>query len=154
MFKAEENIAITSSPEIVYGVLVDLERYREWNPWVVNANGKAIEGQNVTVTGILNGKKGQYDHKILSCNRPHHFHWCDLGWFTLFIDGQRERWIEETKEGNSQFKVELRVKGPLAWLAAIIYGKAMRQGLKAETEALKVRCETFAQENHSKGSQN
>jgi uncharacterized protein YndB with AHSA1/START domain len=37
-------VDIAASPSRVWSVLCDLDRYREWNPWIPRASGRVLEG--------------------------------------------------------------------------------------------------------------
>ena len=41
-------IDIDASPEIVWGILTDLDQYGEWNPFIVSADGNAAVGERLT----------------------------------------------------------------------------------------------------------
>jgi uncharacterized protein YndB with AHSA1/START domain len=139
-----EEVAIGASPEQVFDVLTDLERYADWNPWICEAKGAATEGNVVQVAAKLGGGKAmRVSHRILTSQRPRHFRWCDMGWFTAFAYGERARFLEPAS-GGARYRVELRITGIAAPLVSVVYGRALAAGLKAETEALKRRAESLA----------
>ena len=41
-------IDIDAPPDIVWAVLTDLERYPDWNPFVVSAEGRTVVGERLT----------------------------------------------------------------------------------------------------------
>ncbi len=49
MLKFQEQIEISASPETVFGVITDLGAYKEWNPWIVTAEGLLEEGNLIDV---------------------------------------------------------------------------------------------------------
>ena len=49
MRELHTEIDIDASPEQVWGVLADFERYREWNPFIVSVDGSAEVGARLTV---------------------------------------------------------------------------------------------------------
>lgn len=127
---------IKASPDAVFNAVTNFSGYEKWNPWVVKAQGECKVGGSVVVDGWVGGKLQQYDHKILQVERPHLFHWCDVGWFTLFADGERIRTFEEHPEGTL-YTVILNVIGPLAFIAQWIFGRSLEEGMTKETHALK-----------------
>jgi hypothetical protein len=66
--------------------------------------------------------------------------WCDLGWFTKLAYGERGRYIR--RQGDAvHYRVELNITGPLAWLVKWQMEPTLKQGIEAETLALKQRAE-------------
>jgi hypothetical protein len=51
-------IEIDAAPEHVWSVLCDLERYHEWNPFIVEASGRAEEGAKLRVKMSPPGGRG------------------------------------------------------------------------------------------------
>lgn len=131
---------IAAAPEDVYDVLTDLNAYDQWNPWVVRAAGTVEPGNKVDVWPLLRGNQKHYRHRILEADRGRRFVWCDLGWFTLFAKGERHRTLEPTETG-CRYTVELRLSGIAKSTADKQFGPSMREGLAAEADALKARCE-------------
>ena len=44
-----EEITIAATPAKIFGVILDLAHYGEWNPWLTHAEGDMVEGGAVTV---------------------------------------------------------------------------------------------------------
>jgi hypothetical protein len=143
MLKFQEQIEISASPETVFGVITDLGAYKEWNPWIVSAEGFLAEGKLIDVKAKMGDKDIQVQHRILTIKPFTEFCWCDVGWFTKFAYGQRVRFIEPLKDGSVKYRVELTVTGPAQWIVKLFYGRYMEKGLKLETRALKKQAETI-----------
>ncbi len=146
MLKIVEDIEIHAKPERIFEIMTDFESYASWNPWVTEAHGaSAGEGDELWVIADLGRFRQKVRHRIL-VHRPNvEFRWCDVGWFTALAYGQRARFVEPTENGV-RYRVELTVSGVGASLVELILGKALRKGLKAETDALKARAETATRE--------
>jgi hypothetical protein len=76
---------------------------------------------------------------MIAAERPARFHWCDVGWFTVFVYGERERTIERIDEHQCRYVCELRVSGVGTPFARLFFGPFMRAGLNAEADALEKR---------------
>jgi hypothetical protein len=139
-----ESREIAAPASTVFATLADFEGYARWNPWLVKAEGECREGALVHAWPVLDGVTKRYAHRVLAAQAPKHLLWCDLGWFTIFARGQRERWITERGAASCLYEVELRVRGPFAGLAERSYGRALRRGLRIEADALKAHCEGLA----------
>ncbi len=143
MLKFQEQLEISASPETVFCVITDFGSYKEWNPWIVAADGPLEEGKLINVKAKMGNKVLRVRHRILTIKPFSEFCWCDVGWFTQFAYGQRKRFIEPLKNGGVKYSVQLTVTGPAGRIVKFIYGRYMEKGLKSETHALKKQAETI-----------
>jgi hypothetical protein len=137
----EDDAIIRGSVDRIWDTLVDLPRYSEWNPWVVSAEGKIEPGAAVTVQVVLGSHTQKAEHVVLTVSPKSDFCWRDAGWNSWFVYAQRCRWLTPRADGTVAYHVELLLDGPIDWLADWTNGKALRDGLSAETAALKARVE-------------
>lgn len=56
-WKIATAVEIDAPPAQVWGVLVDLAAYREWNPFIVEASGKVAVGEELTLSMALPGRE-------------------------------------------------------------------------------------------------
>ncbi|NRB42588.1 MAG: SRPBCC family protein [Pseudomonadales bacterium] len=139
-----EERQIQASAEQVHAILADIEHYKDWNPWIVDARGGTEAGDSLQVTanmdvgkiGISKPRTQVFQHMMLVNDAPNIFHWCDVGWFTVFADGNRKREITVIDEHSCHYRVELQVTGFAAGLAKLLFGGFMQRGLTAESDAL------------------
>ena len=136
-----EERTIAASANTVWNIVADLAHYADWNPWIHRAEGSIEPGAAVSVSARFGKQGGTYQHRMIAAENPTLFHWCDVGWFTLFADGERIRHIAPIDEKHCLYRVELHVTGIAAGIADYFYGDFMRGGLKAEADALKARAE-------------
>jgi hypothetical protein len=139
----ESDAVIHGTVDQVWDTLTDLPRYHEWNPWVVSASGTLAPGGSVVVQVVLNGRQQKADHTVLTVNPKSDFCWRDAGWNSWFVYGQRCRWLTPHADGTVGYHVELLLDGPIDWLADWTNGKALREGMAAETAALKQHVESL-----------
>jgi len=135
IYKEERDIAAPDSH--VYDIIANISEYHLWNPWICDASGEVTVGKTLLVKAVLGKSRPVFTHKMLAAERPSLFHWCDVGWFTVFAYGQRIRHIKQSKDNQCVYTVELKVSGVAAFMANLIFGKFMRDGLNAEADALK-----------------
>ena len=141
MILYQEQRIINASVQKVFDVIVDYSSYSLWNRWIHFAE-ENLDG-TVTVKTTINGKEKTFQHKIIEVSPHHTFHWCDMGWFTLFAFGQRLRNIEALSEHQCRYVCELRVTGLANKLADITHGRFMREGLTKEADSLKAYVEAL-----------
>jgi uncharacterized protein YndB with AHSA1/START domain len=132
---------IDASPEEVWDVIVDLPAYEAWNPWVFRAEGDMSPGGHVEVDVKLGKLDMHAQHTVLRGSHPEVFCWRDEGWNTVFVYGQRCRFLTRLPDGRTQFHQEVLLEGPMAHLFATFYGYTLQDGVDAETPALAERVE-------------
>jgi len=143
MFIMREHASIAADAGAVYDILVDLDRYCDWNPWNFAARGTPrVGGPLIEVDVRLGERTMTVLHKILVMERGRMFRWSDTGWFTWLCYGQRTRMLEPSAGGGCDYTVELQLTGPLVFLTRLMFGKHLVSGLAAETEALKAHAES------------
>ena len=57
MKRLETKIQIGASPEVVWSILTDFEKYSDWNPFIKKVIGKISEGEELKVT--IHDPRGQ-----------------------------------------------------------------------------------------------
>jgi len=138
----EESIAIDAPPRAVIAVLTALDRYHEWNPWIVRARGEVAVGAIVRVHARLGARTMAVRHQILALDPERELRWCDHGWFTRIAYGERAR-VALPRGAGSAYRCTLSITGLGARLVEAMYGRALAGGLAAETAALKARVEAL-----------
>ncbi|CAA0082613.1 Uncharacterised protein [BD1-7 clade bacterium] len=136
-----EERTIDAPAETVFDVIADFPNYAEWNPWIERVEGKPEPGTDLVVDSVMGNRRPKFRHRMLTADRPYVFHWCDLGWFTLFAKGERKRTIEPVTDTQCVYRVELNVTGSGSGLASLFFGKFMKNGLNGEASGLKTRAE-------------
>jgi uncharacterized protein YndB with AHSA1/START domain len=137
-----QETVIPATPEKIWNLLADLRGYASWNPWVVQAEGDVRRGGSATVTVVMNGLRMRAEHTVLTVDPERRFCWRDAGWNAWFVYGQRCRTLTANPDGTVVVTQELLLDGALSGTAAFFLGKAMSDGMAAESAALKERAET------------
>jgi len=137
-----EEAVIAADPARVWQLLIDLDGYQSWNPWVVRADGVAAPGADVQVDVLLSGHLMHARHTVLTVKPEAEFCWKDAGWNSWFVYGQRCRWLEQRHDGTVLFRQVLLLDGALSGAASLTMGRALREGMAAETAALKRHAES------------
>lgn len=139
MFHTE--IVIDSDIDSVWQMLIELNNYSKWNPWIIEASGKTLPGSTVTVTAIMNGKPMRATHTILETVPGKRFYWKDSGWNSLFVYGDRCRDLERLPDGKTLLKQTINIVGILSPLVRQIYGNSLQKGIEDESLAIKNKLE-------------
>ena len=115
-------IEIAASPKQVWNVLVDFTGYREWNPCIPGAEGKATPGTMLHVVIHWPGlKRSNYDLEVLAATPERELRWLGHLGRKGLLDGDHSFIIERAGEDRSHVKQTETFSGllvpPLApWL--------------------------------------
>src|SRR4051812_3658472 len=82
-------IEIEATPETIWQVLVDFERYPEWNPFIVQARGSAHAGERIEVTlSLPEGSESSFAPTIIRCEAAQELRWLGHLWLRGLFDGE------------------------------------------------------------------
>jgi hypothetical protein len=136
MWEFTHEETIDASAEVVFDLISDLPNYQNWNPFLIIAVGQVEIGGVVSGKSVLGKFTTSYRHKIFEYIPNKSLCWRDFGFPSLFVCGQRSRYIE-TQDGKTHFKCHLKLSGPLSGFINLIFGEGLRNGIMAEAKALK-----------------
>ncbi|NQV07825.1 SRPBCC domain-containing protein [bacterium] len=138
------SIDIAASPETVWSILTDLERFSEWNPFVVESSGTVAVGEKlVNRLQPPGGKAMTFKPKVTAVEPGKVFEWLGrLGLPGLF-DGRHRFEIERTDTG-SRFIHSESFKGILVRVFKRSLDASTVEGFNLMNAALKERAETAA----------
>ena len=136
MQELRTEIEIDATPERVWQVLTDFERYPEWNPFMVSVEGVAREGER------LKSRIGSMTFRpvVLAVDAPRELRWRGRLLLPGVFDGAHRFQIEPLGAERVRFVQSERFEGLLALLMTLI-GKSTRRGFEAMNAALKQRAE-------------
>ena len=72
--------------------------------------------------------------------------WAATDWYRSLVSIERERLVFPCADGSTLYTVKLVMTGPLARVAGWLSTRSMRDGMRAETVALKQWCEAHARQ--------
>jgi hypothetical protein len=134
-------IEIHAPPEQVWTILADLDRYEEWNPFVVSSQGRVAVGQRLTNRLQPPGGRAMTFRPVVTVVEPSSvFEWRGrLGLPGLF-DGRHRFELTPTTMGTRLAQSE-QFSGVLVPLLRRSLDTRTRVGFEAMNAALKARCE-------------
>lgn len=139
MREVRTEITIDAPVERVFQILIDIERYHEWNPLIVSARGRVEPGAKLDITICLAGKPDMpYVVKILRIVPDQEFVWIGRMKMKGILDGMH--FFELFPEGKNRVRVVQReefrgVLVPLVWKSFL--DTRMREGFEAVNRNLK-----------------
>jgi polyketide cyclase/dehydrase/lipid transport protein len=138
-----EETVIDADLSTVWALIADFPGYERWNPFVVHADAEADAGATVPIGVALGNHVLEMSYFIQVVEPEQRLCTRDVAWFSLFVYGQRCRMVELLPDGRVHFWQELLVDGPFTGLADLTFAGLMRQGMVAETAALKQQAEAL-----------
>lgn len=131
--KIETSIKIQATPEKVWNILTDFEKYAEWNPFILSLEGDISEGN--TIAAKIDGM--QFKPQILSNKKNEELKWLGKLFFKGLFDGEHHFIIEDHKDGTVTFHQNEIFNGLLVGLFSKKLKTETKDGFIAMNEKLK-----------------
>ncbi len=148
MFKhatTSDPVVINAPIDTVWDILVDVDRYREWNPFARTYTKTDV---HVGATINFDVKLGRYDRKqterFVAIEPPTLLSWSTKIARKSLLKALREQRLENRSETSCAYFNTDTLEGPLAPLAILLFGRAMHRGFADVGRALKQRAEDGA----------
>lgn len=138
----QAEIEIQASPETVWRVLTDFERYPEWSRFLVSVRGRAEAITRLEVcieTGA--GRHYRFRPLVLQVTPPRSFRWLGRVGVPGLFDGEHGFFLDALPEGGTRLRQQERFQGflvPLLWRRI---APGTLAGFRAFNAALKQRAE-------------
>lgn len=143
MSELNTRIEINASAERIWQILMEFERYGEWNPFVRSIAGESVVGSSLSIFIKPEGGRGMnLSPKVVAVEPGRKFAWKGSLLFPGIFDGTHEFHIEPNDDGSSNFIHREEFTGitvPLLWP---MLEKDTRKGFEDMNEALKKLAET------------
>jgi hypothetical protein len=141
MKELHTDIEIQASPEKVWQILTDLDKWPDWNPFITRAIGKAQLGEKVDITAG-SGPKAMVLHCTVTNAEPNR----ELAWkyhvgLPMLFQGEHSMSIEPLGENRVRFVDREVCNGLLVPLQAKNIDTNSKRGFEAMDQALKARAE-------------
>lgn len=135
-------ILINSNPEVVWNILMDFNRYPEWNPFIKFISGQPIKGSKIEAKLEPPDSKGmKINPVILEVDNKKKFRW--LGHLIVpgLFDGEHIFEIIDNKNGSTTFIHREIFKGILIPLLKKLLDDNTRRGFELMNQQLKIESE-------------
>jgi hypothetical protein len=135
------SIDIAATPEQVWAVLTDFERYDEWNPFVTAIEGAATVGERLRVRLVPPGARGiTLKPRVTVVDSGRTFEWLGSIVVRGIFDGRHRFDLEATAQGTRFTQAE-HFSGVLVRLLPRSFHARTAAGFAAMNDALKARVE-------------
>lgn len=146
MRELRTEIIIQAPIEEVWKILMDFDRYPEWNPFVISILGKAKLRERLKVTLLNpNGKPTTFQPKVTLLKEHQVFGWLGSLWIVGLFDGHHTFEMQDIGPGKCRFLHREEFSGLLVPLFWKLIDTKVRAGFEAMNEKLKVLAEAVSE---------
>jgi hypothetical protein len=140
-YRVEDRIGIQAPAEVIWEIVHDLDRWKDWNPTYTEAAGIIRIGETLTMTLVLPGQAAQQIRpKVLEWVPDSQLHW-ELKLLGGAIRTLRYIEIESLGPANCVIDNGELFRGIMGPSLGRRMGGHVRRGFRAMNEALKARAE-------------
>lgn len=133
-------ITIDSSPDKVWTVLMDHEKYPDWNPFIKKISGSQKPGEKLAATiGSEGNKPMDFAPLVLVNEKEKEFRWVGKVGISGIMDGEHYFLLESAGSGKTKFIQGEDFTGLLSGIFMLMIREDTEGGFKAMNEALKAR---------------
>lgn len=137
----QTEIIINAPAEKVWNVLMDFEKYHEWNPFILAIEGRAEVGNQIKAVLKNGNSTSVFKPKVLVLEKNKAFEWLGSLPIPGIFNGQHQFKIERVTDNQVKFIHGEQFSGLLAGFIMKQIGDATREGFIAMNNALKARAE-------------
>jgi hypothetical protein len=131
-------IVIQASPEKVWAILTDFDKYPDWNPFIKSIKGPAKVGRKITVRINPPEAKGlTFTPEVLAFEKNKEFRWQGHLFIPGLFDGEHKFELIQNGSGGTTFKHSETFKGILIPLFKKQLDYNTRKGFEQMNQKLK-----------------
>ncbi len=141
----QTEIEIDAAPEAVWAVLTDLERYADWNPFVVSSSGTVAVGERLTNRiEPPEGRAATFRPTVTEVEEGRVFEWLGRLGMPGIFDGRHRFELHPLPGDRTRFVHSEQFRGLLVRPMRRSLDAGTMAGFEAMNEALKARVEAEA----------
>ncbi|MBB3701269.1 SRPBCC family protein [Flammeovirga yaeyamensis] len=134
-------ILIHSTPEKVWSILTDFDKYPEWNPFIKYIQGEVKEGNQIKVKIEPEDEKGmKFQSKVLSFQKNRELKWIGRLLFPGIFDGEHQFLLIDNGNNTTTLKHNEKFKG-------ILKGLLNLEKTKKGFESMNIKLKELAESN-------
>jgi hypothetical protein len=138
-------IEINTSPERVWKILTDFDKYEQWNPFIHKIIGQPKQGARIEIhIETPGGKNRKYGPTLTKVDEGRELRWLGKSSLPGFLNGEHIFAIEQLGPQRIRFVQREVFDGLLTSLFGKSLDTDVRQGLEEMNRALKERAERTA----------
>jgi hypothetical protein len=135
-------VEIEATPDRVWEVLADFAAYHDWNPFIVEAAGRAVPGTRLELHMRLSSRRPTTIRpQVLEADPGRRLRWLGRMLAPGVFDGEHTFTIQPAGPGRARLTQHEEFRGLLAPLVLKLIGKATLASFHRMNQALKTRVE-------------
>ena len=140
MKEIRTEIEISAQAQKVWDILIDFNRYQEWNPFIQRVSGKAAVGDQIKIwLRTPGGRERSYEPSIVKIDPGQELRWLGK---SFFLDGEHVFVVEAMSPEKTRFIQFEIFKGFLARFFGESTEKDIAAGFEQMNQAIKRRAES------------
>ena len=133
-------VLLPASPDAVWAILVDTERYEEWNPFIIASEGEVLEGARITNTMRPEpGREMVFRPRILVVQPNEELRWIGRASIPGIFDGEHY-FLLKPQDGQTRMVHGENFSGVALWFMDVAPFEdnfaEMNEALRARLEAM------------------
>ena len=141
MKELRTEIEIQASPEKIWQVLTDLDKYSQWNPFIQKAIGNTKTGESIDITFKSDSKEMVLHCTVIKVEHKQELRWKYHVGHDILFSGEHSFVIEPMDANHVRFIDREVFSGLLVPLQARDIDTNSKRGFEAMDKALKARAE-------------
>lgn len=147
MIEIDESVDVRAPAALVWEVITDLDRYGEWNPFVVACRSSLRAGEPIDMKVQIFDRFVQSQRETILEHVPGVRLAYGLPPMPLgALESHRSHAVEPTGPDSCRYRSHFRLTGWLAPVTRTLLGRRLDAGFRAMTRALVQRAELLAEE--------
>ncbi len=138
---SSDSVEVEAPAHRVWEILVDVDRYGEWNPFTTRVDTSLEVGSPVDLYVILGPFKLRQPELIQDVVPPRLLAWGMVMGTRWLLETRREQRLEPLSESRCRYITTDAFTGVLTPLVVLSFGGVIRRGFNAMAVALKERAE-------------
>jgi hypothetical protein len=142
LFRLSTSIEIAANSSTVWNILIDFNKYGDWNPFIRSIEGRPMVGTRLNVFLQPSGTKGmRFRPKLLELSEEVRIRWLGRLWIPGLFDGEHSFSISNNSDGTVRFMQEETFRGMFVPLLRKSLENDTKRGFEEMNRALKARSE-------------
>ena len=142
----EHVLEIDAPPEVVWGVLTDLPRYGEWNPFVIECRSTLAPGDPIDLRVKLRAKPQDQREWMVEHVAGKRFSYRMKPFPLGALSSRRSHDLEGIGGGRTRYRSHMELAGWLMPLVRALLGANLQRGFSEMSAAVRARAESLARE--------
>jgi hypothetical protein len=131
-------ISINATPEKVWSILTDFDKYPNWNPFIKSLTGNVAGGNKITARLEPPEANGMtFKPTVLAFEKNKAFRWIGHLLFPGLFDGEHKFELNDNRNGTTTFKQSEKFSGILVPLFKKMLDNNTKKGFEEMNKKLK-----------------